>query len=98
MLAAIGGSPVPSRFGGAATRENMSEQTRAAPADITRLLRAWRAGSDDALGELVPLVYQELQAIARRHLARENPGHTLTTTALVHEAYLDLLNQASVAG
>ncbi len=44
----------------------------------------------------MPRVYDELQAIARRHLAREQPGHTLTTAALVHEAYLDLVGQAAV--
>ncbi|MGE0553582.1 MAG: sigma-70 family RNA polymerase sigma factor [Gemmatimonadales bacterium] len=63
---------------------------------ITGLLRSWRAGSADALDRLIPLVYGELRAIARRHLGRERPGHTLTTAALVHEAYLDLLGQASV--
>lgn len=74
----------------------MPEHSHAAPADVTRLLHRWREGSDSALGELVPMVYNELQAIARRHLAREHPGHTLTTAALVHEAYLELVNQAAV--
>lgn len=74
----------------------MSAAGQAQPAEITRLLHAWRAGNDGALEALVPLVYDHLRGIARRHLAREQPGHTLTTAALVHEAYLDLLNQAAV--
>lgn len=74
----------------------MSEPDQANPHDITRLLHAWRGGNEGALEALVPLVYDHLRGIARRHLAREHPGHTLTTAALVHEAYLDLLNQAAV--
>jgi RNA polymerase sigma factor (TIGR02999 family) len=74
----------------------MPEQARPDPAEITQLLHAWRAGSDGALDRLVPMVYDHLRGIARRHLAREQPGHTLTTAALVHEAYLDLLNQSAV--
>ncbi len=53
----------------------------------------WRAGDQGALEQLVPLVYSELRDIARRHLRRERPGHTLQSAALVHEAYLRLLVQ-----
>ena len=53
----------------------------------------WKAGDQDALEALVPLVYQELRKIARHHLQRERPGHTLQSAALVHEAYLRLLDQ-----
>ena len=53
----------------------------------------WRAGDPAALEELVPLVYKELRDIARHHLQRERPGHTLQSAALVHEAYLRLLGQ-----
>jgi RNA polymerase sigma factor (TIGR02999 family) len=53
----------------------------------------WKAGDQEALEELVPLVYKELREIARRHLQRERPGHTLQSAALVHEVYLRLLNQ-----
>jgi len=53
----------------------------------------WRAGDSDALESLVPLVYKELRDIARRHLMRERPGHTLQSAALVHEAYLRMLDQ-----
>ena len=61
--------------------------------DITTLLLAWRAGEDAAHEQVFPLVYDELQRIAHRHLSREREGHTLDTTALVHEAYLKLVGQ-----
>lgn len=64
--------------------------------DVTRLLQAWRDGDRSALDDLIPLVYRELHSIASRHLARERPGHTLQSTALVHEAFLRLLGQHSV--
>lgn len=53
----------------------------------------WRAGDQEALQALVPLVYKELRAVAHGYLKRERPGHTLQTTALVHEAYLRLADQ-----
>jgi len=53
----------------------------------------WKAGDQEALEELLPLVYKELRDIAHRHLQRERPGHTLQSAALVHEAYLRLLDQ-----
>ncbi len=62
--------------------------------DITALLVAWRAGGDAAADHLFPLLYQELRRIAHRQLARERSGHTLSTTALVHEAYLELVDQS----
>jgi RNA polymerase sigma factor (TIGR02999 family) len=63
------------------------------PSTITRLLRAWSAG-DTAAGEaLMPLVYDELRRRARRYLRRERREHTLEPTALVHEAYLRLVDQ-----
>jgi RNA polymerase sigma factor (TIGR02999 family) len=55
------------------------------------MLRAWHEGDEDALGRLVPLVYQELRRVARARLRAELPGHILQTTALVHEAYLRLV-------
>jgi RNA polymerase sigma factor (TIGR02999 family) len=64
---------------------------------VTDLLRRWQAGDAAALAELTPLVYQELHRIAGRHLAREGPGHTLQATALVHEAFLKLVDQRRVA-
>jgi RNA polymerase sigma factor (TIGR02999 family) len=68
----------------------------AGESDVTRLLQAWRDGDRAALDDLIPLVYRELHGIASRHLARERPGHTLQSTALVHEAFLRLLGQHSV--
>lgn len=56
--------------------------------EITGLLLAWRAGDDRALEELIPKVYRELKHIAGLLMNRERAGHTLVTTALVHEAYL----------
>ena len=53
----------------------------------------WKAGDQGALEELVPLVYKELRDIARYHLRRERPEHTLQSAALVHEAYLRLVDQ-----
>jgi RNA polymerase sigma factor (TIGR02999 family) len=61
--------------------------------DITGLLAAWRAGDAAAFDRLFPLVYDELRRIAHRQLGAERPDHTLDTTALVHEAYLKLVNQ-----
>jgi RNA polymerase sigma factor (TIGR02999 family) len=63
---------------------------------VTTLLAAVRAGEPDALDRLLPLVYEELRRIARRQLRREQAGHTLSTTALVHEAYFRLVDQVSV--
>jgi RNA polymerase sigma factor (TIGR02999 family) len=65
-------------------------------ASITGLLLAWRAGEADALDRMFPLVYDELLGIAHGQLGRERPGHTLDTTALVHEAYLRLVDQTRV--
>lgn len=62
------------------------------PGDVTRILIRWREGDKQALDELVPLVYRELRVLAGRSLRRERPSHTLQTTALVHEAYLHLID------
>jgi len=62
-------------------------------ADITAQLQAWVAGEPTARETLFPLVYDELRRIAHRQLRREWQGHTLDTTALVHEAYLKLVDQ-----
>jgi RNA polymerase sigma-70 factor (ECF subfamily) len=63
--------------------------------DINRLLNAWSAGDQTALDRLTPLVYDELRRMARRHMRKERPGNTLQTTALVHEAYLRLVDARS---
>jgi RNA polymerase sigma factor (TIGR02999 family) len=61
--------------------------------EITRLLAECREGNKDAEAKLLPLVYQQLREMARHHMRREGPGHTLQTTALVHEAYLRLFGK-----
>lgn len=63
---------------------------------ITQLLLAWGNGDQRALEELMPLVYDELRKMAARHMRRQNPGHTLQTTALVNEAYLRLIDSSQV--
>ncbi len=60
--------------------------------DATELLRAWRNGDRSALDRLIPIVHEELRRLARRYLARERPGHSLQTTALVNEAYTRLVD------
>jgi RNA polymerase sigma factor (TIGR02999 family) len=60
---------------------------------VSELLIRWKTGDQEALEALVPLVYKELRDIARHHLQRERPGHTLQSAALVHEAYLRLIDQ-----
>jgi RNA polymerase sigma-70 factor (ECF subfamily) len=60
--------------------------------DVSKLLRAWSGGDQNALESLTPIVYEELRRLARRHMRRERPGHSLQTTALVHEAYMRLVD------
>jgi RNA polymerase sigma factor (TIGR02999 family) len=60
--------------------------------ELTRLLLAWGAGDEQALDDLLPVVYQELYNIARRYMAGERPDHTLQASALVNEAYLRLVD------
>src|ERR1051326_4584200 len=59
---------------------------------ITKLLRSWNAGEPAALDKLAPLVYRELHRLAVGYMGRERPGHTLQATALVHEAYVRLID------
>jgi RNA polymerase sigma factor (TIGR02999 family) len=63
------------------------------PADVTQLLIAWGRGDEEAFGELMPIVYNELRRRAHRYRRREQEGRTLETTALVHETYLKLIDQ-----
>lgn len=62
-------------------------------AAVTRLLRQWQSGEADALEQLTPLVYHELRRIASGFVRREREGHTLQPTALLHEAYMRLVDQ-----
>jgi RNA polymerase sigma factor (TIGR02999 family) len=66
------------------------------PKDVTQLLIDWSDGKREALDKLLPLVYDELRQLAERYLRRERKDHTLQATALVHEAYLKLIDQRSV--
>jgi RNA polymerase sigma factor (TIGR02999 family) len=61
---------------------------------VTQLLKAWSEGEPTALEKILPLVYRELHGMARRYMAHERPGHTLQATALVHEAYVRLVDTA----
>jgi RNA polymerase sigma factor (TIGR02999 family) len=65
--------------------------------EVTQLLKAWGGGDDKALERLTPVVENELHRMARRCMARENPGHTLQTTALVNEVYLRLVDVHAVS-
>src|SRR5262249_34489567 len=64
--------------------------------EVTRLLVDWRSGDQAALDRLLPLVYDELLRLARSHMRRERPYHVPPTSALVHEAYLRLVDQTNV--
>jgi RNA polymerase sigma factor (TIGR02999 family) len=65
----------------------------ASPYEVTELLQAWSDGDEGARDRLIPLVYQELRRCAAAYLRRERGGHTLQPTALVHEAYLRLVDR-----
>ena len=67
------------------------------PGEATRLLQAWSGGSPEALDQLMPLVYDEMRRLARDYLRRERADHTLQPTALVHEAYLRLVDAECVS-
>ena len=64
--------------------------------DVTQLLQAWSNGNQQAFNDLLPIIYAELRRVAHQYLHRDRDGQTLETTALVHEAYLKLINQRSV--
>jgi RNA polymerase sigma factor (TIGR02999 family) len=64
--------------------------------NVTQMLHDWSHGDREVLDKLVPVVYEELRRQATRYLKRERPGHTLQTTALIHEAYIRLIDQKNV--
>jgi RNA polymerase sigma factor (TIGR02999 family) len=74
-----------------------ADRTMSPRDDITALLQAWSQGNDAARDELIPIVYGELRRRAAAYLRHERPGHTLQATALVHEAYLRLVDQKRTA-
>ena len=59
--------------------------------EVTRLLRAWSAGAREALDQLTSIVYDDLHQLAHFYMSRERPGHTLQTTALIHEVFIRLV-------
>src|SRR5512132_1846049 len=67
------------------------------PEDVTALLLEWSAGDGTARDRLMPLVYDELRRLARAQLRRERSSHTLSSGALIHEAYLRMVDQRRVA-
>lgn len=71
--------------------------TAPSPPGLTQLLVAWNNGQQDALEQLIPLVYNELHRLAHRYMGRERSEHTLQSTALVHEAYERLINLKDVS-
>ena len=72
------------------------EQSLKKSKEITRMLHEWSEGNREAMNAILPLVYDELRRQASRYLRRERSGHTLQTTALIHEAYLKLIDQREV--
>jgi len=66
------------------------------PYQITQLLKAWSTGDGNARDQVMLLVYEELHRMAHRYMRKERPGHTLQTSALVHEAYVRLVDQTDV--
>ncbi len=75
----------------------MTDMSDGTPGDVTQLLEAAVAGDSQALDRLVPLVYEDLRRVAHRQLDREGGGHTLQTTALIHEAYLKLASGGAMS-
>jgi RNA polymerase sigma factor (TIGR02999 family) len=74
-------------------KEESDPSTRA---NVTKLLKDWEKGDRTALDEMLPMVYSELKRLASYYLSQERTGHTLQTTALVHEAYMRLVDQQNV--
>lgn len=66
------------------------------PIDVTRLLKAWGGGDERALEQLIPVVYDELHRMAQRYMRRESPGASMQATALVHDAYLRLVDVTGI--
>ena len=74
----------------------MRDSTIPLSIEVTQLLKAWGHGDEGALGRLIPLVQKELHRLAQHYMSREKPDHTLQTTALVNELYLQLVDSAQV--
>src|SRR5262245_15457070 len=76
------------------TAENREARAHLDRGEVTRLLRLWRSGDDDALNQLFPVVYEELRRLAGYHLRQESADPVLQATALVHDVYLRLVKDA----
>jgi RNA polymerase sigma-70 factor, ECF subfamily len=72
--------------------QRAAQSGEVAAGEVSTLLRAWSGGDQSALDKLTPIVYDGLRRLARRYMRRERPGHSLQTTALVHEAYMRLVD------
>lgn len=64
--------------------------------DLTALIQAWAGGNDQALDLLIPKIYAQLESMARQHMRKERSGHTLQTSALINECYLELQGQQNL--
>ena len=96
VLDAPGGSSTGGGLQSASSAAGAQMPDRTVSSHITDLLGAWREGNQEARDHLIDAVYAELRRLAHHHLRRERPGHTLQTTALVHDAYLQLVEQRNV--
>ncbi len=76
--------------------EDTSHMAELTKSQVTQLLQRWSDGEATAIEDLMPLVYDELRQLAKRYLRKERQGHTLETSALVHEAYVRLIDQNRV--
>src|SRR5215510_6773646 len=79
--------------GGGETRRACKKNMETSSQQLSHLLQRWSDGDSEALDQLMPLVYGELRRMARRYMGQQPAGHTLQTTALIHEAYLRLVGQ-----
>ena len=84
-------SPATSRFSTVLIAPKVPQMSDAH--SVTQLLEQWNHGDREALDKLMPLIYEELRKMAKRYMSQQNPGHTLQTTALIHEAYLRMVKQ-----
>lgn len=89
----LGGGIVPGNNQDAQPSNSSAGPRMTASHSVSQLLEQWNSGDRDALDKLLPLIYEELRMMARRHMGQQNPGHTLQTTALIHEAYLRMVKQ-----
>jgi RNA polymerase sigma-70 factor (ECF subfamily) len=80
------------RSGRRVPRDEQMSAPSPPPHHVTSLLQAWSGGDEEALHQLIPVVYDELSRVARRYMAGERASHTLQTTALIHEVYLRLVD------